>query len=107
MTRCGECRFWWTLDSDDANKGDYRECQNPEVLGDKYEDGKWVNILEEGKLIQNPEVAEELLPTTSGFFFGSTEYDDWYLDHLRHTVKVLEEELKETKDGWYSYQASW
>ena len=22
--------------------------------------------------------AEELLPTTSGFFFGSTDYDDWY-----------------------------
>ena len=23
---------------------------------------------------------EELLPTTSGFFFGSTDYDDWYFD---------------------------
>lgn len=26
--------------------------------------------------------AQELLPTTEGFFFGSTEYEDWYKQDL-------------------------
>ena len=25
----------------------------------------------------------------SGFFFGDTDYDDWYIDNLKETVKAL------------------
>lgn len=41
-------------------------------------------------------LADELLPTKSGFFFGSTEYDDWYFEDLKSTVKQVEKVLKET-----------
>ena len=34
--------------------------------------------------------AEELLPTQSGFFFGTEEYDDWYYKDLEETKKILE-----------------
>jgi len=37
--------------------------------------------------------AKDLLPTTSGFFFGSTDYDDYYWDDLRRTEKELTELL--------------
>lgn len=53
--------------------------------------------------------AEDLLPTTSGFFFGSTDYDEYYLRDLELTVRYLTPYLEE-KDDWsisYIYRASW
>ena len=38
-------------------------------------------------------VARAKLPTQSGFFFGSQEYDDWYFEDLEHTVKVVDEAI--------------
>lgn len=59
-------------------------------------------------------LAEELLPTQSGFFFGGTEYDDWYYQDIVETIKTFEELLAEEAklpEGVYSgdfyYQASW
>ncbi len=49
--------------------------------------------------------AAELLPTTSGFFFGSTEYDDWYFKDLKLTKEILEKAL--ATPGDYSYHSSW
>lgn len=48
--------------------------------------------------------AHELLPTQDGFFFGSTEYDEWYFQDLENTVKALKE-LDDNAD--YEYQSSW
>ena len=58
--------------------------------------------------------AEELLPTQSGFFFGTEEYDDWYYKDLEETKKTLEKVFKYEKnaeagkcfDSFY-YQSSW
>jgi hypothetical protein len=33
--------------------------------------------------------ADELLPSQSGFFFGSIEYDEWYFSGLTDTVEIL------------------
>jgi len=33
--------------------------------------------------------AQELLPTQSGFFFGSTEYDEWYFNDLEYAQQEL------------------
>jgi hypothetical protein len=53
--------------------------------------------------------ADELLPTTNGFFFGSTDYDKWYFDKLEDTIKEITPILSDgdIKDGdlyyygWY------
>lgn len=45
-----------------------------------------------------------LLPTCSGFFFGSTEIDVDYWDDLHNTVEILSN-IDESAD--YYYQASW
>lgn len=50
-------------------------------------------------------IAAELLPVQSGCFFGTTAYDDDYLDTLRATVERLTPFLDED-DGFY-YRASW
>jgi hypothetical protein len=53
--------------------------------------------------------ADELLPTGSGFFFGSTDYDEWYMQDLEYTVeriqKILDDEALKRCD--FYYQASW
>lgn len=64
--------------------------------------------MEDGKLIEDPTVAKMLLPTTEGFFFGSTDYNQWYYDDIKYTADTLEAVLKEpeTEDGFY-YSSSW
>ena len=59
------------------------------------------------KVVDNPEQAEKLLPTRSGFFFGGTDYDDWYLEDIKHTVEVCDRALA-LPDQWdLYYQSSW
>lgn len=53
--------------------------------------------------------AGEILKPTDGFFFGSTEIDENYLDDLNLTVTQLEKILNNPKfkDWDFEYQASW
>ena len=54
--------------------------------------------------------AEVHLPTTEGFFFGNTKYDEWYLEGLRYTVDQLWKLLTEfiPSKGWsFEYSSSW
>ena len=82
--------------------------------GEKLENGEWVSIMEDGKYIENAEEIEELLPTTSGCFFGSTDYDEYYMYDINKTIEMLEELIEEDKEyrkiGLYCdyiYQSSW
>ena len=43
------------------------------------------------QVIENPEKAPDLLPTKSGFFFGSQEYNDNYFAILHDTVSQITE----------------
>ncbi len=84
-------------------------------------DGKIVNgymfdgkerkpILEDGKQIADSSLAQELLPTVSGFFFGSTGYDQYYILDLESTVEIIEQVLKDEKEGATGdiyYRSSW
>lgn len=65
-----------------------------------------IKTLEQGKNSLNKwqEVAEELLPTQEGFFFGIYEYGEEYMIDIESTI----EQLKDiSEDGDYFYQASW
>lgn len=63
-------------------------------------------MIEQGKVIKDPSVAEELLPTASGFFFGSTEYNQYYIEDLKLTKQIVEEALAD-EEGQYYYASSW
>lgn len=48
------------------------------------------------------------LPTQSGFFFGSTAYDEGYIADLRLTAEIIDKALSSRFDGWeFTYQSSW
>ena len=51
-------------------------------------------------------LADELLPGASGFFFGGTEYDEWYFNGIDNTIDILKEAL-EDENGEYLYSSSW
>ena len=53
--------------------------------------------------------ASALLPTESGFFFGSDKYDEFYFSDLEDTKKMLTDLIDEEKwQGWYfEYHSSW
>ena len=58
-------------------------------------------------VLKDKEKAEELLPTQDGFFFGSTEYDQYYFDSLHETADAIQKALREHPDDEYIYQSSW
>lgn len=55
--------------------------------------------------------AGELLPPQSGFFFGSTDIDEYYFEDLKSTIKQLTPIIKdcpsEDFDTTIYYQSSW
>ena len=73
------------------------------------EQGKKIPILEEDLKIINPEIADELLPTQDGFFFGSTEYDEYYMQDIDATIEILTKALEETDfdTEMLVYSSSW
>ena len=40
------------------------------------------------EVLKHPEKAEELLPTQEGFFFGTTDYDEWYFNDIQDTIEI-------------------
>lgn len=60
------------------------------------------------KVLADNSLADELLPTTDGFFFGSMDYDEWYFTGLRDTVEIVNACLAPEYGAWeFSYQSSW
>jgi len=53
--------------------------------------------------------APYLLPPQPGFFFGSYDYDDSYLDGVSETIEMVERALKDFPKEHYrfTYRASW
>lgn len=57
-------------------------------------------------VLDDPKLAPTLLPVQSGFFFGSTDYDEWYITNLNTTIEILDAVLAEGEGDIY-YRASW
>jgi hypothetical protein len=80
------------------------ECQNTYVPKEKL-----VELLDLCKRVKkNHALAGELLPTQGGFFFGSTDYDEWYWDDINYTIKNLSAVIKKDNgNGEFYYHSSW
>lgn len=79
------------------------------VNGQTLINGKWKNCYEDGEVIVNSDEIAALLPTQGGFFFGETEYDNWYMRGVEDTIDILTRVLETTdfeKEMVY-YVSSW
>lgn len=90
---------------------------------ENVQDGKdeceehWVGREELQKLLAdcafvkaNPDKAADVLPPSSGFFFGATEIGDWYWEDIDLTIQRLEILLNDPafEKGWdFYYRSSW
>ena len=77
--------------------------------GQSLVNGEWVTDYRDGKVIDNPKIADEYLPTQGGFFFGNTDYNEWYMDDIEETIKILTNVLETTDfdTQMVVYSSSW
>ena len=70
-------------------------CENQGILIDQYfayiTKDIALDLIDRCKrVLADHSLAEELLPTQSGFFFGSTEYSEWYFHDVEDVLKTFE-----------------
>lgn len=104
---CADAMYW--RKANHIHKWFVDNCQDGEDDCREY----WVDAKQ---LVQLKELCESvllnkdvgLLPTEGGFFFGSTDYDEWYWSEIEETAKGLEKVLKLDTGKWdFYYRASW
>jgi hypothetical protein len=67
-----------------------------------------VQIWDDGKVMENSEVAEDILPTQAGFFFGATEYDEYYYGDVAKTIEFIDKALGTDFETYaVQYSSSW
>lgn len=62
------------------------------------------------QVLEDRTKASVLLPVQAGFFFGGTDYDEWYFKDLEYTKELLEKVLADEglRGNWYYvYTSSW
>jgi wyosine [tRNA(Phe)-imidazoG37] synthetase (radical SAM superfamily) len=74
------------------------ECQESYVSYEQLQELKKLCL----EVIETKDASK--LQPRSGFFFGSTEVDEYYMEDLKRTVEMLD---KLDPDADYYYQASW
>ena len=55
------------------------------------------------RVLKDHKQADYLLPTQSGFFFGSTDYDKWYFDDVKDCLRQMKKFRKLLTDGVTGY----
>ena len=103
---------WFVDNVQDGDDDCKRYCVAEETLSELIEICKKVVKIASQKGISQEEKVkkwEKLLPTQGGFFFGDTEYQDYYIEECKRTAKALEEYLASdvAKRCDFYYQSSW
>ncbi len=81
------------------------ECQEVEVSKEQL-----TTLRDEcEQILEYKDKANEILPTSGGFFFGGTDYDEYYFQDIEYTFDILNEILDVDFDYETSfyYQSSW
>ena len=81
------------------------ECQLTEVSREDLEELLEICY----KVVHKTSAPKDVLPPSSGFFFGSSNIDSYYMDDIKKTVSILERAI--VKTDWDKeivfYQSSW
>ena len=61
------------------------------------------------EILEDNSLAEDLLPTQCGFFFGSVEYDEYYFEDLEITIEQCKKIINEHdfENNHLIYYSSW
>jgi len=98
--KANQIHQWFVINVQDGED----ECREYEVSREELK--TLVEVCKE--VLNDRSLAETKLPPHSGFFFGSTDIDEYYFEDLSYTVKSIEETLEKFDEKWYfTYQSSW
>jgi hypothetical protein len=88
-------------------QGGEDDCREYEVRYEQLEELH--DLLQQMKANKgDTEFAQSQLPTQSGFFFGSTDYDQFYWGDIDMSIEILGECLREKENySEYYYRSSW
>lgn len=77
--------------------------------GYSYENEVETPIIEQGRYVEDTETAKRLLPTTGGFFFGETDYNESYVEDIKNTIRIIRNVLATTNFNTHMicYASSW
>ena len=100
---------YFEIDSVESQFNYYKEVSNS-IQAKAQKNNNELNQLKElldvcKQVEADHSLAESLLPSESGFFFGATDYDEWYYNDIANTIKILEDALVDGDDFYYS--SSW
>lgn len=59
------------------------------------------------KVLADREQADDLLPSQEGFFFGGTDYDEWYFHGIVDTIEIVNSALSMPDEWEFEYHSSW
>jgi hypothetical protein len=61
------------------------------------------------QVLKNRHLADKLLPTQEGFFFGHYEYDEYYFGSIQDTIKMIDglKQIGHIDSFDLYYQSSW
>lgn len=88
--KANQIRQWLVNHIDGFNYDD--DCEYYTVTKELLEE----LIMDCQRVLNDHSKAEDILPTSSGFFFGSTDYDDWYYEQLESTIEQCQGVIDET-----------
>lgn len=68
-----------------------------------------IRHMEPGLVVDKPEICDDLLPRQDGFFFGDTDYDEYYIADLKQTIKIINKVLRtvDFEKEYVIYHSSW
>jgi len=77
--------------------------------GYRFTNGKQEPILQDGYVVDDESLCAELLPSEGGFFFGSTDYNQYYYEDIKETYVVCRRLLETTNFETEAlfYASSW
>ena len=96
--KANQIHNWFVLNVQDGDDN----CGSYYVSRENLEELKDLCV----QVLADPELAEDLLPTSSGFFFGSTDYDSGYASDLMETIEIIDRCLSSRFSG-FQYSSSW
>lgn len=77
------------------------------VIEEGFKDGEHYTKVEPRPHFKNTSVALKLLPPTDGFFFGSDDIDEYYLQDIEETIETLSTVLSTKEKGERFYYYCW
>jgi hypothetical protein len=100
--KANQIHKWFVDNVQDGNDDCGYHDLDKDLLDDLYSDCK--------KVLLDNSLADELLPTQEGFFFGSYEYDEYYYQDLKDTIEDIDKLKKSSiydKIEYFVYHSSW